>query len=68
LWATGLVSSLLANVLPGPGTVYRSQEAEFHRQVQLGDTLTAKVKVLEKHPEPPGASGLSVVNQRASGS
>jgi phosphate acetyltransferase len=63
LWATGLVSSLLANVLPGPGTVYRSQEAEFHRQVQLGDTLTAKVKVLEKHPENRVVLDCIVVNQ-----
>jgi acetate kinase len=63
LWATGLVSSLLANVLPGPGTVYRSQEAEFHRQVQLGDTLTAKVKVLEKHPEQRVVLECSVVDQ-----
>ena len=48
LWATGLISSLLANVLPGPGTVYRGQDARFHRPVHLGDTLTARIKVEEK--------------------
>ncbi|WP_295887970.1 bifunctional enoyl-CoA hydratase/phosphate acetyltransferase [uncultured Thiohalocapsa sp.] len=63
LWATGLISSLLANVLPGPGTVYRNQDAEFHRQVQLGDTLTAKVKVVEKLPESLVQLACSVVNQ-----
>jgi len=51
LWATSLVSSLLANVLPGPGTVYRGQNANFHRQVSLGDTLKARVTVLEKLPD-----------------
>lgn len=48
LWATSLISSLLANVLPGPGTVYRSQDSTFYRQVNLGDTLKARVTVLEK--------------------
>ncbi len=63
LWATGLISSLLANVLPGPGTVYRHQDAEFHRQVHLGDTLTAKVKVVEKLPERLIQFDCSVINQ-----
>ncbi|WP_462323040.1 bifunctional enoyl-CoA hydratase/phosphate acetyltransferase [Halochromatium sp.] len=63
LWATGLVSSLLANVLPGPGTVYRSQDAEFHRQVRLGDSLKAWVRVLEKLPEDCIAFECRVSNQ-----
>jgi phosphate acetyltransferase len=63
LWATGLISSLLANVLPGPGTVYRHQDAEFHRQIYVGDTLTAKVKVVEKLPERLIQLDCSVVNQ-----
>jgi phosphate acetyltransferase len=48
LWATSLISSLLANVLPGPGTVYRSQSSRFHRTVDLGDTLTARIRVRER--------------------
>lgn len=48
LWATGLISSLIANVLPGPGTLYRSQDARFHRLIHLGDRLTARIKVREK--------------------
>jgi phosphate acetyltransferase len=63
LWATGLISGLLANVLPGPGTVYRHQDAEFHRQVQLGDTLTARVKVVEKLSEHQVQLDCAVVNQ-----
>lgn len=64
LWATGLISSLFANVLPGPGTVYRSQDAVFHRQVELGDTLTGRVKVAEKQPENLVVLDCEVVNQR----
>jgi phosphate acetyltransferase len=63
LWATGLISSLLANVLPGPGTVYRSQDSRFHRQVELGDSLRARVKVLEKQPEHVVLFECQVVNQ-----
>lgn len=63
LWATGLVSSLLANVLPGPGTVYRRQDAHFYRQVELGDTLTARVKVLEKQTDQEVILECCVVNQ-----
>ncbi len=48
LWNSGLISSLLGNVLPGPGTVYRKQDLEFHRPVVLDDTVTARVKVREK--------------------
>jgi phosphate acetyltransferase len=48
LWSSGLISSLLGNLLPGPGTVYRKQDMQFHRPVALGDRLTASVKVREK--------------------
>ncbi len=48
LWATSLISSLLANVLPGPGTTYRSQSSNFHRTFELGDTLTARIRVRER--------------------
>lgn len=48
LWATSLISSLLANVLPGPGTVYRSQSSSFHRPIDLGDTLIARIRVRER--------------------
>jgi phosphate acetyltransferase len=63
LWATGLVSSLLANVLPGPGTVYRGQEARFHRPVHLGDTLTARIKVREKGDGALVVFDCEVINQ-----
>ncbi len=64
LWATSLISSLLANVLPGPGTVYRKQDATFHRSVELGDTLTARVKVVGKDPDSLVVFDCEVTNQR----
>jgi phosphate acetyltransferase len=63
LWATGLISSLLANVLPGPGTVYRSQDAQFHRPVHLGDTLRARIKVREKKDGARVVFDCAVTNQ-----
>ncbi len=64
LWNSGLISSLLGNVLPGPGTVYRKQDMQFHRPVALDDTVTARVKVREKRDEHVVLFDCEVVNQR----
>lgn len=64
LWATSLISSLLANLLPGPGTIYRQQASTFHRSVELGDVLTARVKVIEKGAEALVTLDCQVTNQR----
>lgn len=45
----GLISSLLGNVLPGPGTIYLRQELRFLAPVYPGDTIEAGVEVLEKN-------------------
>ena len=37
--------------LPGPGTVYLSQSLRFTRPVRIGDTVTARVEVLEWHED-----------------
>jgi 3-hydroxybutyryl-CoA dehydratase len=41
------VSTLLANKLPGPGTVYLKQEFKFKLPVKIGDTIKAEVEVKE---------------------
>ncbi|MCP4747898.1 MAG: bifunctional enoyl-CoA hydratase/phosphate acetyltransferase [Desulfobacteraceae bacterium] len=46
--AGSLISSLLGNQLPGPGTVYQSQHLEFHGAVELGDELTISVTTKDK--------------------
>jgi phosphate acetyltransferase len=49
MWGGALISSLLGNDLPGPGTVYLSQSFEFHHAVELGDTLTITVTAASKN-------------------
>jgi phosphate acetyltransferase len=43
-----LISSVLGNELPGPGTQYVSQELRFRRPLHAGDTVTATVTAREK--------------------
>ncbi len=42
-----LISTVLGCHLPGPGTIYLSQELKFMKPVFIGDTVEAKVEVLE---------------------
>lgn len=41
----GLISAVLGNDLPGPGTIYLSQSLQFKAPVYVGDTVTATVEV-----------------------
>jgi len=51
LLSVGFFSTILGNILPGHGTIYLSQEVKFLAPVRIGDTITAKVDVLELIPE-----------------
>jgi len=51
MWAGALISSVLGNELPGPGTVYLGQTLDFDAQARADDTITATVVVREKHDE-----------------
>ncbi len=65
MWGGALISSLLGNDLPGPGTVYLSQHFEFHNAMELGDILTVTVTAKEKNPaEKSVLFDCRVVNQR----
>ncbi|WP_299985334.1 bifunctional enoyl-CoA hydratase/phosphate acetyltransferase [uncultured Ruegeria sp.] len=48
MFVGALISAVLGNVLPGAGTLYKSQSFEFSMHALAGDELTARVKVLEK--------------------
>ena len=50
LWVGSLISAVLGNVLPGPGTVYMGQSFAFHGKVEAGDELEVAVEVAEKMP------------------
>lgn len=43
----GLISAVLANQLPGPGTIYIGQTLAFLAPVRIGDTITASAEVIE---------------------
>jgi len=43
----GFISAVIANQLPGPGTIYLRQELDFRAPVRIGDTITARVEVME---------------------
>lgn len=45
--SAGLISSVLGNQLPGPGTIYMQQQLSFRAPVTIGDTITATVEVIE---------------------
>ncbi len=47
-WIGTLISSVLGNTLPGPGTLYKSQNLRFLGRAHAGDTLIAKVRVTAK--------------------
>ena len=49
--SAGFISAVLGNQLPGPGTVYIRQELNFLAPVRIGDTVTARVEVIEKITE-----------------
>ena len=44
----GFISAVIGMQLPGPGTIYMGQSLEFLAPVRIGDTVTARVEVLEK--------------------
>ena len=52
MWVGSLVSAVLGNLLPGPGTLYRAQDLRFLRRVHVGDKLKVTVVCREKREEP----------------
>lgn len=48
MWVSSLISAVLGNQLPGPGTIYRSQSLRFIDSVCAGDELIIKVHLREK--------------------
>jgi acyl dehydratase len=50
---TGLLHALVATDLPGPGSVFLSQNWKFTAPVYIGDTITAEAEVLSVHATKP---------------
>jgi phosphotransacetylase/acyl dehydratase len=52
MWVGSLISAILGNILPGPGTLYRAQNFEFVNRVHVGDRLRVTVTCREKRAKP----------------
>jgi acyl dehydratase len=50
---TGLLHALVAMDMPGPGTVFLSQNWKFTAPVYIGDTITAEAEVLSVRDSKP---------------
>jgi len=47
IFTAGLVSAVIGTQLPGPGAIYLSQSLKFVKPVKAGDTIKARVEVIE---------------------
>jgi acyl dehydratase len=63
---TGLLHALVAMDMPGPGTVFLSQDWKFTAPVYIGDTITAHAEVRSLHPSKP-VSQLAIRVERQDG-
>ena len=63
---TGLLHALVAMDMPGPGTVFLSQNWKFTAPVFIGDTITAEAEVLSVHATKPVCQ-LRIVIRRDGG-
>lgn len=59
---TGVLHAIVAMDIPGPGSVFLSQDWKFTAPVYVGDTITATVEVLHVHETKPVTQlGVSIV-------
>lgn len=54
--SASLISAVIGNKLPGPGSIYINQTLQFTGPVYLGDEVTARVKVLTVREDKPIAT------------
>ena len=47
----GFISAVLGMKLPGEGSIYMNQTLRFTKPVRIGDTITARIEVIELFPE-----------------
>ncbi len=61
----GMISAVLGTQLPGPNSIYLSQDLKFKAPVKIGDTVTVVVTVTEKREDKPIMKlQTTVTNQR----
>lgn len=61
---SGILNALVAEDMPGPGTVFISMNLEFIKPVFVGDTITARAEVVEVHATKPVCTlAVTIVRQ-----
>ncbi|TCD14590.1 MaoC family dehydratase [Oricola cellulosilytica] len=50
---SGILNALVAEDLPGPGTVFLEVNWKFRKAVGVGETITGRVQVLSVRPDKP---------------
>src|SRR5215208_563886 len=61
---TGLLNAVVAEDLPGPGSVFLHTDWSYRAPVRPGDTITATVEVLERRTDKPITTlSTVIVNQ-----
>jgi acyl dehydratase len=63
---TALFNALVAQVLPGPGSVFLHQEWDYPAAVPIGDTVVAEAEVIEARADKP-ITRLRCVARRSDG-
>ena len=63
---TGLLHALVAMDMPGPGTVFLSQNWKFTAPVYIGDSITAEAEILSIHENKP-VTQLAIVIKNQDG-
>ncbi len=53
MWPGALIATVLGTLLPGPGTIYLSQDLRFSKPVRLGDTVHVRLTVRAKRADKP---------------
>jgi acyl dehydratase len=61
---SGILNAIVAEDLPGPGTVFLGMELKFVKAVYVGDTITGRVEVISARSDKPICTiAVSVRNQ-----
>jgi acyl dehydratase len=62
---SGILNAIVAEDLPGPGTVFLGTELKFVKAVYVGDTITGRVEVTSVRPDKPICTlAVTVRNQK----
>ena len=63
---SGVLNALVAEDMPGPGTVFMSQELKYLAPVYVGDTITGEIELLKVHETKP-VTQIKATVRRADG-